>query len=87
MDHYPSTRDLEGLDVLIQGQSDDCHIDTGDYRIWLSRTGIMDGEPYKNTVTVEENIDGRWSEFHVYDGDNPPDVIPGLTPHIFQGEY
>jgi len=47
MDHYPSTRDLEDLDVLIQGQADDCHIDTGDYRIWLSRTGIMDGEPYK----------------------------------------
>jgi hypothetical protein len=89
---YPTTEILEELPVLIEGQADNCHIDTGDFRVWLSRTGIEDGEPYDNTVTIEEHVKSpawgwQWVEFEVYDGDDPPQVIPGLTPDVFRGEY
>lgn len=83
---YWDTETLENLPVLCQGQADDLHIDTGDFRVWLSRTGVLDGEPYENTVTIEERTNEGWVEFAVYDGDDPPSTIPGLTRHAFRGE-
>ena len=71
MNERYTTEELEALPVLIQGQADDCHIDTGTLRVWLSRTGVADGEPYENTVTHEELFHGRWIEAEVYDGDDP----------------
>lgn len=66
----PTTEDLEALPVLSQGQADDLHIDTGTERVWLSRTGVADGEPFDNTVTVERLVDGRWVVSEKYNGDD-----------------
>jgi hypothetical protein len=84
---FPNTEELEALPVITEGQADDLHIDTGDFRAWLSRTGVMDGEPYENTVTIETLTFGRWETLGVYDGDDPPHGIPGATPGAFAGEY
>ena len=62
-----SLEELEGMDVLCQGQADDLLIDTGDCRIWLSRCGIEDGEPCDNKVTIEELQRGRWVEVGWYE--------------------
>ena len=39
-------------------------------RVWLSRLGKEDGEPYSNTVYIEQYIDGRWEISSCYDGDS-----------------
>lgn len=80
---FPSTRELEEHPVIAQGQADDLHIENVNgesptfegVRIWLSRTGVADGEPYENTVTIEVKDYGsnNWQELYVYDGDDPPD--------------
>lgn len=54
--------------VLSQGQADDLHHEVDGLRVWLSRTGIADGEPFENTVTVEEKVDGSWVTVAKYDG-------------------
>jgi hypothetical protein len=59
---------LNACEVLHSGQADDCHFDDGERRIWLSRTGIADGEPFENTVTVEVNRGGSWVSVAKYDG-------------------
>lgn len=61
--------------VLHQGQADDCHVEdqSGYRRIWLSRTGEADGEPFENTVTIEGRRDGSWVNVARYDGGELPD--------------
>lgn len=78
-DHYEeghryTTEELEELPVISQGQADDCHVDSGSVRVWLSRTGVADGEPFDNTVTVERLQDGAWVEVAKYDGDSDEDA-------------
>jgi hypothetical protein len=72
IDKRYTTDELEALPVLHQGQADDCHIEIRDgarsLRVWLSRTGVADGEPFDNTVTHEHLIDGRWETVLVYNG-------------------
>lgn len=71
----PTADELRTLPVLGVGQADNLHYDSGEgLRIWLSRTGVADGEPYDSTVTIEtyDSETGSWAEAVVYDGDNPP---------------
>ena len=67
-----TTAELEALPVLCQGQADDLRIEWGGVRYWLSRTGVADGEPYDNTVTIEtyNATTGRWTTWDIYDGDD-----------------
>jgi hypothetical protein len=53
MKHY-TLAELEALPILATGQADDLKIDTEDTRVWISRCGVEDGEPYPNKVTVEK---------------------------------
>ncbi len=62
-----SLAELEEMEVLIQGQADDCLIDTPSMRLWLSRCGVEDGEPCDNKVTIEELRRGRWVEVGWYE--------------------
>jgi hypothetical protein len=55
--------------ALSEGQADTLHLEEADrYRLWLSRTGVADGEPYENTITVEEKQGGSWVRVVKYDG-------------------
>jgi hypothetical protein len=64
--HKVSLAILEALPTLAVGQADDLKIDDGETRIWLSRCGVEDGEPYANKFTVEKLINGRWVETKTY---------------------
>jgi hypothetical protein len=48
--------ELEELEPIAQGQADDLLIEDGDTRVWLSRCGVEDGEPFDNAVTIERRI-------------------------------
>ena len=68
--------DADDLPVLCQGQADDMiaeDLDDG-YRLWISRTGVADGEPYENTLTIEtRDGNGRWSTLAHLDAADPTD--------------
>ena len=36
---------------------------------------LADGEPFDNTVTHEELIDGRWVTTAIYNGDDPSESV------------
>jgi hypothetical protein len=57
---------LEKLPTLCVSQADDLKIDKNGTRIWLSRCGSEDGEPYDNKVTVEVLRNGKWNIEHTY---------------------
>lgn len=62
---------LRAMPTLAVGQADDLKSDSSDgsgggVRIWLSRCGVEDGEPYPNKVTVEHLIEGRWVKHSEY---------------------
>lgn len=61
-----SLDELEAMPTLTQGQADDLKIDNGAERVWLSRCGVEDGEPWDNKVTIERLVDGRWVEVEWY---------------------
>jgi hypothetical protein len=62
--------ELDDLPRLAQGQADDLKVDTGTgTRVWLSRCGVADGEPFENTVTVEQYDGQRWVTAERYCGD------------------
>jgi hypothetical protein len=62
-----SLDELEALPVISQGQADDLLIESDTERVWLSRCGMEDGEPWNNKVTVERLIAGRWIEVEWYE--------------------
>ena len=70
-----TTEQLEELPTLCEGQADDLKVDDGDVRYWLSRCGLVDGEPWQNTVTIEARSNGCWSDAVRYDGDDPNDFV------------
>lgn len=55
--------DLYDLPTLSVGQADDLKIDTGEFRVWLSRMTPADfagsGVEFQR-VTYERLVDGRW---------------------------
>jgi len=67
--NLPTTKQLDALPTLIVGHVCDLKIEVDEYRFWLSRCDTRDGEPFDNTVYVEERIDGVWLALDHYDGD------------------
>jgi hypothetical protein len=57
---------LESLPTLAQGQTCNLKIDKEEYRVWLSRCTVADGEPFNNKVTVEHLKDGQWVDHCIY---------------------
>lgn len=68
----PSAKQLDVMETLTQAYACDLKIDTGDYRVFLSRLDAEDGEPFANTVYVEAYKLGVWDDLGCYDGDCPP---------------
>lgn len=58
--------ELEVIDTLVVGQSDDLKINNEGFKVWLSRCDTYDGMPYDNAVTIEKLIDNRWVEVLMY---------------------
>ena len=68
MEKY-TLRDLNKMTTVSASQFDDLKIETGDTRIWLSRMGIEDGQPYNNQVTIEKCIHGSWNTITQYEAE------------------
>jgi hypothetical protein len=60
--------ELRSLPTLSVAQADNLKIDTGTERVWLSRCGIEDGEPYDDKITIERLRGGRWVTIEEYPG-------------------
>lgn len=58
--------ELEALPTQCVGQADDLKIEGDGVRVWLSRCGVADGEPYENKVTVEKWIHLYWETVETY---------------------
>ena len=60
-------RELEQLETISQGQTDNLKIKTEDTKVWLSRMTVEDGMAYNNMVTIEKlTKDGRWEIIEEY---------------------
>lgn len=46
--------ELQALPTIKQGHTANLKVETQDTRVWLSRLGVEDGEPYENHVSVEK---------------------------------
>jgi hypothetical protein len=69
--NFPNTDILESITTIEEGYTCDLKYDSGDFRIWLHRTSIEDGEPYRNTATIEGRTrDGQWVDVVQYDADH-----------------
>lgn len=53
---------LESLPTLCVGQADDLKYESDGIRIWLSRCGIGDGEPYEEAASLEYLVNGCWQD-------------------------
>jgi hypothetical protein len=62
---------LEARETLCTGQAEDLKYDDGECRVWLSRCGLEDGEPFARTVSVEilDDEEGRWETVGYFNGD------------------
>ena len=61
-----SLQQLKTLSTIGDSQFDNLKIETETTRVWLSRCGVEDGEPYPNKVTIEERINGSWKITNIY---------------------
>jgi len=60
-------RELQQLETISQGQTDNLKIKTEDTKVWLSRMTVEDGMTYNNMVTIEKlTKDGRWEIIEEY---------------------
>lgn len=63
---------LRQLPPITEGTFADLVVDTGTMRVWRSRCGLADGEPFRHTVHVEAtDADGCRYEVGYFDGDEP----------------
>lgn len=67
-----SLAELEAFPTIHQGQYADlkCEFSNMKIRIWLTRTGVDDGEPYDNKVVVECYITDKWVTVDEYEATN-----------------
>ena len=60
-------RELQQLETISQGQTDNLKIKTEKTKVWLSRMTVEDGMTYNNMVTIEKlTKDGRWEIIEEY---------------------
>ena len=60
-------RELQQLETISQGQTDNLKIKTEETKVWLSRMTVEDGMTYNNMVTIEKlTKDGRWEIIEEY---------------------
>jgi len=60
-------RELQAMETISQGHTDNLKIKTENTKVWLSRMTVEDGMPYNNMVTIEKlTNDGRWETVEEY---------------------
>ncbi len=62
-----SLDELLSLPTLVESQTCNLKAEGNGWRVWLSRCGVADGEPYPNKVTIERRDgDGHWFDALYY---------------------
>ena len=60
-------RELQAMETISQGHTDNLKIKTENMKVWLSRMTIEDGMAANNMVTIEKlTNDGRWEIIEEY---------------------
>lgn len=75
---------LKKLPVIDEGKTANLHVERDNYRVWLARTGVADGEPFERTVYVDLYYNDRWVEFGYFDGDEPNPLPWGMMGDAFR---
>jgi len=79
MSDYVYTLDeLEAMEVLEEGYTANLVEDAtfAGVRVWWERTGVADGEPWEETVTVEaRTVDGAWRDAFRYNAEDVSEFI------------
>ena len=70
---------LDALPTIETAHASDLKISHSNVRVWVSRCGLPDGEPYERTVYIETIFLSRWVLRGHYDGQNPPEQIMGIS--------
>ena len=74
MKYKYTLEEIENMTTLEQSQFDDLKYQNDNYRIWLSRMTVADGQPYNNQITVEKLVrtgittGGKWKIIKQYEG-------------------
>lgn len=63
-----SAQQLSDMPTLGMAHTANLKIDDGERRVWLERTGVADGEPFDNKITVERLLEGTWITVAEYPG-------------------
>lgn len=63
-----SASQLKEMPTLHSGHFDNLKVETPDTRVWLSRCGTADGEPYDDKVVVEKLKGCKWVVVDEYEG-------------------
>lgn len=74
-------QELQRMKTLCVGQADDLKYEGDGVRVWLSRCGVKDGEPYENKVTVEKWVNLQWKAVKTYQAksDHKVHKLPPLS--------
>lgn len=73
---WPTGDDLDDLDTLEEGWTDDLyHVDAENrVKVWRSRLGVEDGATWAGEITLETRTGaGPWISARVYNPDDPTD--------------
>lgn len=77
----PSLAELQALPTLCQSQAMNLKIDCATFRVWLSRRGLEDGEPYAHTAYLERyEPNEQWWHSYPYDAAADNTWLPVLEP-------
>lgn len=81
LEDLPTTCVAQTCDLKFEQESPDpeCGDAVQKVLVWLARTSIEDGEPFRETVYVEILSDGRWVDLGYYDGENPVERVGGYS--------
>jgi hypothetical protein len=65
------THVLDDMETMTVAQVCDLKMERDGFRVWVSRCGLADGEPFEETVYLEEynEEDGMWTDLAYFDGD------------------
>lgn len=63
-----TANDLNDIETISQGHTDDLKVEEDNIRIWLSRMTVADGMPYDNQITIEMYMLNKWVIINQYEG-------------------
>lgn len=87
-DYVYTLDELESMEVLEEGYTANLVESDDLVRVWWERTGVADGEPWEETVTVEAlTTDFAWRDAFRYNAEDPDEFIIVGDDYAFSIDY